>query len=124
MSGVYYGHGHDYSILKAEFPCEKDWFKEFCVHIDLGFLGFEKDYKFSKVLIPKKKKKNMELSEEDKEGNKEKSSVRVAVEQSLSQLKRFRVLSDRVRAKDWAGYDAVAFVCAGLANYILKHSKP
>jgi hypothetical protein len=121
LSSAYFGKYHDFAILKKEFPPETDWFEKQHIHIDLGFQGFEKEYKCNKVFIPKKKGKGQELGEEDKAANKEKSQIRIVVEHSIGGLKRFRGLSERVRSRDWSGYNEVARVCAGLSNYILKH---
>jgi hypothetical protein len=32
-------------MFEIEFPPEKNWFADFRVRVDLGFLGIEKDYK-------------------------------------------------------------------------------
>ena len=66
-------------MFKEEFPPEQDWFKNHCVRVDLGFLGIEKDYAFKELLLPNKKKKNQELSLEQKSENKSLASERIVI---------------------------------------------
>ncbi len=49
------GHHHDYSLLKEEFPPERDWFIDIGVAVDLGYLGIKKDYAGDQFAIPTKK---------------------------------------------------------------------
>lgn len=70
--------------------------------------------------IPNKKSKNQPLSQEQKDENKTISSQRVKVEHSIGGLKRFRVLSDRLRIRDYRFYDEVTGVCAGLWNLMIS----
>jgi len=44
ISRCHGGSHHDYSLLKNYFPTDKEWFEKFEVRVDLGFLGFAKDY--------------------------------------------------------------------------------
>jgi len=119
VSDPWVGKTHDYRMLKEEFPVELDWFSKFEVLIDLGFLGFEKDYETKKTVIPIKKPKGKELSIKDKKSNKEKSSVRVKVEHAIGGMKRYRVLSDRLRMKNFSLYNDVVEVCSGLWNFLI-----
>lgn len=57
VSDCWVGKTHDYGMFKKEFPPEQDWFKDFTVRVDLGFLGIDKDYKCKNILLPYKKKK-------------------------------------------------------------------
>lgn len=117
MSKSYVGRSHDFAILKTELPPEKDWFSNFEVEIDLGYIGFKKRYKCKGVKIPHKKKKNTELNEEQKEENKLVSSTRINVEHSIGGMKRYNILSHRLRMHDYHLYDDIAGVCAGLWNF-------
>ena len=85
--------------------------------MDLGFYGIEKLYKCKKIKIPHKKPKNGELTKNQKIKNKELSSERVIVEHSIGGLKRYRILSDRLRMKNYDLYDDVLEICAGLWNF-------
>jgi len=86
----------------------------------LGFYGFANLYKYKELDIPSKKSKNQQLSEKQKEENKAISSQRVKVEHSIAGLKRYRILSDRLRIRDYKFYDQVLGVCAGLWNLMIS----
>ena len=119
MSEAYHGSCHDYAMLKNEFnPKAGNWFENFELLVDLGFLGINKDYS-SKVKIPNKKPRKKELSPEQKEYNKSISQIRIKVEHSIGGLKRYRILSDRLRMKNMTRYNQVSGICAGLWNFIL-----
>lgn len=121
MSYCWVGCTHDFTMLKKEFPPKYKWFKKFNVRLDLGYQGFEKDYPCKELYLPKKKPKGGYLSEDEKASNKLKAKNRIAVEHSLSGLKRYRVLSNRLRIKDFGHYNDILEVCAGLWNFYLSH---
>ena len=58
VSEGYIGKAHDFSILKAEFEPYQGWFKEHEIELDLGYIGFDKNYECKQLSIPHKKKKN------------------------------------------------------------------
>jgi DDE superfamily endonuclease len=99
------------------FPPGENWFSDYEVQLDLGFYGFEKLYECKKLKMPHKKPKGKELTDEQKEENKGISSERVVVEHSIGGLKRYRILSDRLRMKNYDLYDDILEICAGLWNY-------
>jgi len=117
ISRPYEGQAHDYSLLKMEFPPHQDWFAKFEVRLDLGYQGFKDEYKCAKLLIPTKKPRNGTLTEAQKSENKEVSRERIVVEHSLSGLKRFQILSDRLRMHDLQLYNEILGICAGLWNF-------
>lgn len=119
LSRAFTGKQHDYSILKEVFDPSKPWFKPFEVRMDLGYQGFAKDYVCKKCSIPHKRKPKTELTEQQKEENKQLASERVAVEHSFGGMKRFRLLSDRLRLHDLKLYDTALEVCAGLWNFMI-----
>ena len=121
ISYSWVGKTHDYRMFKAEFPPEQDWFKNFRVRVDLGFLGLEKDYACKELLLPNKKKKKQELSPEQKQANKLLASERIYVEHAIGGMKRYRILSDRLRVHDVELYNVILGVCAGLWNFYLTH---
>jgi hypothetical protein len=122
LSEAYCGSAHDYAIFKSELPPGNQiWFDEHHLHVDLGFLGICKDYPAHQISIPFKKSKNNPLTENHKNDNKQKSSVRVKVEHSIGGLKRYRFLSDRLRCRDIQLYNLVAGVCAGLWNFSITN---
>ena len=120
MSYCWVGCTHDFTMLKEEFPPSKKWFKNHKVRLDLGYQGFEKAYVCRELSIPQKKPKGGELREEEKASNKSKSRERIVVEHSLSGLKRYRILVNKMRLKDFGYYNDILEVCAGLWNYYLK----
>jgi DDE superfamily endonuclease len=119
LSLCWVGKTHDYRVFKEEFPPTEDWFEEHDVHVDLGFQGIETDYHSKTISIPHKKKKKQELTPAEKEDNKARASKRVKVEHSICGLKRYRILSDRLRMHDLNLYNDVLGVCAGLWNFCL-----
>ena len=58
VSEGYIGKAHDFSILKAEFEPHQGWFKAHEIEVDLGYIGFDKNYECKQLNIPHKKKKN------------------------------------------------------------------
>ena len=107
-------------MLLEEFPPEEHWFAEFRLRVDLGFLGIEKDFICKELFIPHKKPKKKELTLEQKAENKLLASKRIVVEHALAGLKRYRILSDRLRLHDLELYDVILGVCAGLWNFYLS----
>ena len=64
---------------------------------------------------------------EHESSNKEKAKERIYVEHSICGIKRYRILSDRLRIHDSELYDDILEICAGLWNFLLhqkrKHHK-
>ena len=106
-------------MFQREFPPGQDWFTEVRVRVDLGFVGFDKDYTCKELLIPHKKPQKQELTAEQKAENKVLAGERSVVEHSLAGLKRYRILSDRLRLHDFDLYNQVLGICAGLWNFRL-----
>jgi len=122
LSAVYVGKVHDFSILKVEFPPENGWFEDLEVMLDLAYQGFGKEYKCKKLFIPHKKPKKSELTVDQKAENKDISSERIKVEHRIGGMKRYRILSERLRVHDFDLYDDILSVCAGLWNFYLEHN--
>ena len=127
ISDSHKGKEHDFSILKVEFPPEKDWFKPYVVRVDLGFQGIGDIYNCKKIIIPIKKKRKAkgvsnELSPQDKDYNKACGKDRIYVEHSIGGLKRYRISVNRNRIKSEQLFNQVIGVCAGLWNFAI--SKP
>jgi hypothetical protein len=112
------GRKHDYDIYKNNHPITpKDVLNVF----DLGYLGVEKDFPEQKSAIPNRKKRNQELSEEEKDYNKSHSKKRIVIEHTICRLKKYRIMSDIFRNK-LRKYNKVSDIVAGLVNYrILNH---
>ncbi|GAB4013742.1 hypothetical protein GCM10028808_33910 [Spirosoma migulaei] len=124
VSRSYSGHSHDYSVLKAEFNPAQSWFANCRVRLDLGFQGFADDYQCDQVVIAHKRKRvkkgqSNELSVAQKVHNQVVNGQRVAVEHSLSGMKRYRILVNRNRIKVTAVLDRLLGVCAALWNFTI-----
>lgn len=115
------GKKHDYHFLKEEFPPEQPWFKDFHVKVDLGYLGMATDYVYKILDIPHKRKPKSQLTALQEKENKAMASKRITVEHSIRGIKRYRILSDRLRTHDLDLYNNVLGVCAGLWNFYLDN---
>ena len=107
------GRRHDYDIYKENHPSTpKDVLNVF----DLGYLGVETDYPGQPSSIPIRKKKNIELSQEEKEYNKNHSKKRIVIEHTICRLKKYRIMSDIFRNK-LRKYNRISDIVTGLINY-------
>ena len=119
LSLCWVGKTHDYKMFQHEFPPEQSWFSNFKVRLDLGFVGFDKDYHCQELFIPHKKPPKQELTSEQKAENSVLAKERIVVEHSIAGLKRYRILSDRLRLHDLDLYNQILGLCAGLWNFRL-----
>ncbi|MEM7657212.1 MAG: transposase family protein [Bacteroidota bacterium] len=122
VSVVYTGRTHDFSLLKEEFPPEEPWFEPYQIRVDLGYQGFSKDYPGVQVYLPNKKSRKTELTDEQKNENKELAKQRIPVEHSIGGMKRYDVLSGKSRFHDLDIINLVIENCAGLWNFYLNPS--
>jgi hypothetical protein len=120
LSQCWVGKTHDFKLLKIEFPPEQNWFANFKIRVDLGYLGMAKEYVCKALSIPHKKPKKQELDAMQKLENRVFAQERVTVEHAIGGMKRYRILSDRLRMHDIDLYDDVLEVCAGLWNFQLS----
>ena len=126
VSEYYDGKNVDMGILKKEFPPGQQWFKNFKVLFDLGFVGVRKLYEFKELIIgekkPRKSKKNPrpELTEEQKKKNQAISRERIFVEHAIGKMKRYRILKNRCRLKCQETKNRILGISAGLWNYQLE----
>ena len=107
------GRRHDYDIYKKNHPVTP---KEVVNVFDLGYLGVEKDFPEQLSALPYKKKRNQELSQEEKEYNKNHSRKRIVIEHTICRLKKYRIMSDIFRNK-LRKYNKISDIVAGLVNY-------
>ena len=126
LGRTFTGHNHDYSMLKVEFPPELDWFVDFGVAVDLGYLGIKKDYAGDQFAIPHKKPRkskanpNPQLTAEQKAANQAVSQIRIFVENAIGGLKRYNILVYRFRNHKENFEDDVIGIAAGLWNFALS----
>ena len=116
------------TMLKTEFDPEMgDWFEEFKLWLDLGYHGAQNHYVIRELEIPHKRERRenkkdpkIELTAGQKAYNKSVSSKRIRVEHAIGGLKRYRILSDRLRNRDAKFYSIILGVCAALWNYTIS----
>ena len=90
--------------------------------LDLGYLSVETDFQDELSALPNKKKRNLELSHEEIEYNKNHSKKRIVIEYMICRLKKFRILADVFRNK-LRKYDKVSDIVSGLVNCrIMNHN--
>ena len=111
---------HNFTLLKKQLPPEEAWFEGLTVRLDSGVQGFAKHYGCAKVFLPAKKPKGGSLTKNQKFRNTQQARKRVVIEHSLGGLKRYRILSDRLRMHHLEQFDGIVEVCAGLWNFCLK----
>lgn len=107
------GKRHDFRLLKESKLLLKN---ETEILGDTGYQGMQKLY--PKAIIPKKKKRGVPLTKEEKKFNHELSSRRIRVENVIGMLKRFRIISDRYRNRR-RRFGLRFNIIAGLYNYEL-----
>lgn len=86
------GKKHDFRLFKES---RVRWTKERCGVTDSGYTGIKKLQNNSR--LPKKSSKKKPLTIKEKKQNREISSERVANENVIGSLKRFKIISDRYR---------------------------
>lgn len=112
------GKEHDLSILKTETIVEHipEGVRS---HFDLGFQGIQKEYPSLNAILPKKKPRGEELTDNEKEQNTAKSRMRILVENAIGGAKRLGIISNIFRNKRKLFDDQVMFISCGLWNYHL-----
>jgi hypothetical protein len=90
--------------------------------IDLGYLGIEKDFPEQLSSLPCKRKRNCELSQEEKEYNKIHSKKRIVVEHTICKLKKYRIMSDIFRNR-LRKYYRISDIVAGWVNYRIMNQQ-
>ncbi len=113
------GRKHDYDIYKNNHPVIP---KKVVNVVDLGYLGIEKDFPEQLSALPYRKKRNLELSQEEKEYNKNHSKRRMIIEHTICKMKKYRIMSDIFRNR-LRNYNKMSDIVAGLINYrIMKQN--
>jgi hypothetical protein len=119
VSPCWCGSTHDYAILKQTFAKQTPWFEKFSVRVDSGFQGFEKDYAPQALYLPQKSSKKNPLTQPQKDQNTIMAKERIRVEHAIGGMKRFRVLSDRLRMHNFKRYHSIQLACAALWNFCI-----
>ena len=85
-----------------------------CLTLDI--LVVEKDFPEQLSSLPNRKKRNQELSQEEKEYNKNHSKKRIVIEHTICRLKKYRIMSDVFRNR-LRKYNKISDIVSGLVNY-------
>ena len=85
---------------------------------DTGFQGFT--CPGVKIIQPKKRPKEGDLTVAEKAKNREISSIRIRVEHAIAGIKRFRIVKDTLRNTKNRFADCVMETCCGLHNFRLN----
>ena len=107
------GRKHDYDIYKENHSVIP---KEVVNVFDLGYLGVEKDFPEQLSVLPNRKKRNRDLSQEEKEYNMNHSKKRIVIEHTICRLKKCRIMSDVFRNR-LRKYNKMSDMVVGLVNY-------
>ena len=112
------GKKHDKAIVDEQnyrFP------EDSTLYQDTGFQGYEPEK--TTIYQPKKKPKGKELTEEEKQRNREISSERISVEHSIRGVKIYHIVRDVYR-NHTSGYDDLVMeTTCGLHNFRIHHRK-
>jgi hypothetical protein len=112
------GRRHDYDVYKENRPSTP---KKVVNVFDLGYLGVETDFLEQLSSIPNRKKRNLELSVEEKEFNKNHSRKRIVIEHTICRMKKYMIMSQIFRNR-LRKYNRVSDIVSGLVNYrIMNH---
>lgn len=109
------GRIHDYKMFKqTEVPTWLEENPDITARFDLGYLGIQKDYPdISSVLPFKRFRGKPELSRSEKIHNTKRAKRRMPIENTLANLKKFRVLSEvfrNVKERYSATFKSVCFL--------------
>ena len=85
---------------------------------DSGFQGFTCPE--VSIVQPKKKPKGRELTVEEKENNRQISSIRIRVEHAIGGIKRYRIVKEKLRTYKKGFSDLGMETCCGLHNFRLN----
>lgn len=114
------GKTHDIAIFKDELDPSVIP-RDVCFWLDKGFTGIDKDYPDLDFVMPKRKPRGKELTQEQKDDNKTISGIRILSEHAIAGIKRLRILTDKFRNKSEEFNDKVAYLACGLWNYHLTY---
>lgn len=117
LSKTYDGHVHDKKIADQQ-PLKLP--SGITLWQDTGFLGHNP--KDVIVKMPTKKPKGKDLSEAQKQENKEISSFRILVEHAICGIKKCRILKERFRCRKFGFDDLVMLIACGLHNFRITNS--
>lgn len=110
------GRQHDYKIFKAS-NLPKIIPKDTKVYLDSGYQGVHKDFPYLNAIIPYKRTRNGQpLTRSQKIQNKKQRKIRVAIEHTLAQLKKFQILHQTYR-NSLQNYETTFGFVANIVNF-------
>jgi len=112
LSKTYDGHVHDKKIMDKQ-PLSLP--VGITLWQDSGFLGYYPEN--ATIMMPAKKPKGKDLSEEQRESNKNISSYRILVEHAIGGVKKCRIVKERFRCRKFEFDDLVMLIACGLHNF-------
>jgi hypothetical protein len=115
LSKTYYGSVHDKKICDLQ-PLAFPW--GIFVWQDTGFIGHNPHG--VTVLMPTKKPKGKEHTDEQKIQNHEISSIRITVEHAIGGAKRWRIVKDTYRCRKFGFDHKVMLIACGLHNFYIS----
>jgi len=118
LSETYEGSIHDKKICDEE---SLEIIENIEIWQDSGYQGFNPSK--ASIVQPEKMKKGMDLSNQQKSQNREKSRRRVYIEHTMRGIKVFRILSEKLRNLMFDFKDKVMETICGLHNFIIS-SRP
>ena len=107
------GRIHDYEIFKNKHPITPLQVENV---LDLGYMGVKNDFPTVKYVLPFKKKRKSELSDEEKRHNRKHSKLRIIVEHTVSRIKKFGIMGTKFRNR-LGRYDHASDIVSGLVNF-------
>jgi hypothetical protein len=107
------GRIHDYEIFKNKHPTTPLQVENI---LDLGYMGVQNDFPTVKYVLPFRKKRKSELSDEEKKHNRKHSRLRVIVEHTICRIKKFGIMGTKFRNR-LGRYDHASDIVSGLVNF-------
>ena len=108
-----HGRIHDYDIYKHNHPITPVQVENV---FDLGYMGVQNDFPTVKSVLPVKKKKNSNLSNEERTYNRKHSELRIIVEHAICRIKKFGIMGAKFRNR-LRKYDNASDIVSGLLNF-------
>jgi len=123
VSRTFSGRIHDKTIADNEYFVLRTKYKYtipsgYTLVQDTGYQGYQPEGVI--IIQPQKKPRGKELTQEQKESNRQISSYRVRVEHAIGGVKRYRIVKDECRLRKNDFVEGVFLYCAALHNFRLN----
>lgn len=111
------GSVHDKTMFERDFRRAKKQLSENKFFVDLAYQAVKVFCSQARFILPYKKPKGGELSQDQKRYNRMISPLRVRIEHAIRGFKRYGMFSQRNRTKDLSFFNVLVGVGAGLWNF-------